>query len=71
MAAVFEASNEVYGSAKVIRSLETDPDLETACRKRVAPPHAGKPRHASFGGREVASQRVHPEGVSSIERFTR
>ena len=36
VAAVFEASNEVYGSAKIARSLETDPDLETACRNTVA-----------------------------------
>ena len=36
VAAVFESSNQVYGSVKVTRTLESDPNLETACRNTVA-----------------------------------
>ena len=36
VAAVFGSSNQVYGSVKVTRTLESDPNLETACRNTVA-----------------------------------
>lgn len=36
VAAVFESSNQVYGSAKIARTLETASNLETACRNTVA-----------------------------------
>ena len=36
VAAVFGASDEVYGSAKIAKKLKADPELETACRNTVA-----------------------------------